>query len=235
MSGPPATRPIVLLLDVGNTLAFLDHNAVSLALADAEVTVSGASLSTAEPKTAERYQARLEQGAPHDWSWFMQSLLEDAGLDSALAQTLVPTLKQVHEKFNFWRRVPEGTADALDRIRAAGVRTAVVSNSEGKLDTLFEQIGLLDRVEFIVDSAREGVCKPDPEIFYRALRKLRVEAEHTVYAGDLPTVDVAGARAAGIHPVLIDPRAEHVGLDVWRATSVVEVVDQLLALPSQQA
>jgi putative hydrolase of the HAD superfamily len=56
-----------------------------------------------------------------------------------------------------------------------------------------------------VDSALEGVRKPDPEIFRRALARMGVSAERAIYAGDIPSVDVDGAHAAGMQAALIDP------------------------------
>ncbi|HEY9710559.1 MAG TPA: HAD family hydrolase, partial [Oculatellaceae cyanobacterium] len=43
--------------------------------------------------------------------------------------------------------------------------------------------------------------KPEPEIFYRALQKLRVTAEQSVFVGDHPTTDVLGAKNIGMKTV----------------------------------
>ena len=58
--------------------------------------------------------------------------------------------------------------------------------------------------EHVIDSTLEGVRKPDPEIFWRALSRMQASAADTMYAGDIPNVDVDGARAAGLDAVLID-------------------------------
>ena len=58
----------------------------------------------------------------------------------------------------------------------------------------------------IVDSAVVGVAKPDPRIFGFALDALGVPAGHTVlHVGDSLRYDVAGALAAGLRPVHMDP------------------------------
>ena len=70
---------------------------------------------------------------------------------------------------------------------------------------LFESLGLAAQFELVVDSALEGVRKPDPEIFRRALARMGgVAPSAALYAGDIPSVDVVGARAAGMEGVLID-------------------------------
>jgi putative hydrolase of the HAD superfamily len=62
------------------------------------------------------------------------------------------------------------------------------------------------RVGVVVDSAVVGVAKPDPAIFSIALDALGVPASRTVlYVGDSLRYDVAGAVAAGLQPVHLDP------------------------------
>jgi putative hydrolase of the HAD superfamily len=58
--------------------------------------------------------------------------------------------------------------------------------------------------ETVVDSSLVGVEKPDPQIFRIALERMGLGPEHAVFCGDLPAVDVEGARAAGLRPVLLD-------------------------------
>ena len=62
------------------------------------------------------------------------------------------------------------------------------------------------QVGVIVDSAVAGVAKPDPAIFGIALEALGVPASKTVlHVGDSVRYDVAGALAAGLQPVHLDP------------------------------
>jgi len=61
-------------------------------------------------------------------------------------------------------------------------------------------------VGVVVDSAVVGVAKPDPAIFGIALEALGVPASGTVlHVGDSLRYDVAGALAAGLEPVHLDP------------------------------
>ena len=77
----------------------------------------------------------------------------------------------------------------------------------------------------VLISDAEGVSKPDPEIFRRALERLGVDAAHACYIGNHPEVDVAGARAAGLKAVwrrdpFLPPPAE--------ADGVIEELGDLL-------
>jgi len=190
----------LLLLDAGNTVIYLDHAAVGT-----EVGLDAAVLRAAEDVAKARYQSMLKAGGSHDDGWFrfMAWLLEEAGFEGDV-EDAVRRLRAVHDDFNLWRRVPEGLVAAIEEVRAAGIRVGIVSNSEGKLDDVFSRVGVAHLFEHVVDSAFEGVCKPDPEIFRRALARFGVAAEKTLYAGDIPGVDVEGARRAGVHGALVD-------------------------------
>ena len=81
----------------------------------------------------------------------------------------------------------------------------MVSNSDGRAERHLENAGVREGIEFVVDSHRVGVEKPDPRIFAIALERLGTAPERALYVGDIRSVDETGARAAGLHFVLIDP------------------------------
>jgi putative hydrolase of the HAD superfamily len=73
-----------------------------------------------------------------------------------------------------------------------------------------------------------GVAKPDPAIFRLALDRLGVPASAAVMVGDVPSIDIDGARAAGVRAVLIDPLDLHPGIDVPRVPDVAALAEMLL-------
>lgn len=200
------TLPEVLLFDAGNTLVFLDHEALATAALAVDVQVTGAALERAEPSAKRRYEAALREGMSHEDGWYgyVSTLYELAGVDAARTSLATHAARAAHDQLNLWRKVPSDLVPALERGRARGLRYGIVSNSEGQLRELLEHVELAHYFETIVDSGLEGVRKPDPEIFRRALTRLDARASATLYAGDIPQVDVDGARAAGLEGVLID-------------------------------
>jgi putative hydrolase of the HAD superfamily len=94
-------------------------------------------------------------------------------------------------------------APALERMGRAGLRLVVVSNWDVSLHERLAETGIAGLVDGAVASAELGVAKPDPAIFAHALGLAGVPAADAVHAGDSPHEDVAGARAAGIEPVLV--------------------------------
>lgn len=220
----------VLLLDVGNTIAFLDVAAVAEVVRGEGHTVDAARLRTVEGRAKRRYEALLREGVSHEegWGLYLATLLEEGGLDASVARAMIAPLRASHDRLNLWRSVPGDLPPALERVRAAGVRLAIVSNSEGRLPELLEHVGLLGFFETIVDSHHEGVRKPDPEIFRRALARLAIAPSETVYLGDIPGVDVEGANAAGIDAVLVDPYGFYEDHPGPRVHSVAAWVDAYL-------
>ncbi|MFW5926047.1 MAG: HAD family hydrolase [Myxococcota bacterium] len=226
---PPV--PQALFLDAGNTVVFLDHGAVRDVLSDEGCEVPIERLRAAEGTAKRQYTAWLREGGSHEDGWFrlVGGMLREAGVPDARAEPLTRRVREVHDVLNLWRRVPEGLPEALDRVQRRGVRLAIISNSEGRLPELFEHVGLSGLFEVIVDSAHEGVCKPDPRIFRRALGRLGVAPEQSCYVGDLPEVDVEGARSVGMHAVLVDPLGFHEGYDrAPRVPSVADLIDRWL-------
>ena len=82
-------------------------------------------------------------------------------------------------------------------------------------------------VRVIVDSHVVGVAKPDPRIFDFALPYFDgIDRHEIAYVGDSVTMDVGGARAAGLHPILLDPYDDHPGADFERIRQLDRVDGQ---------
>jgi putative hydrolase of the HAD superfamily len=92
---------------------------------------------------------------------------------------------------------------ALEAARGRGQRLVVVSNWDVSLVGVLRALGLEPLLDGIVTSAGAGVRKPAPAIFAQALELAGVPAGDAIHVGDTLDEDVAGARAAGIEPVLI--------------------------------
>jgi HAD superfamily hydrolase (TIGR01549 family) len=101
-------------------------------------------------------------------------------------------------------RLFDDALPALDALRDAGHRLAVVSNWDVSLVATLRRLGIADRFAAVVYSAGVGAQKPDPRPFEVALRRLGVGAEHATHVGDDPRNDVEGARGAGLAAVLVD-------------------------------
>ncbi len=114
----------------------------------------------------------------------------------------------------------------LRALRARGVRLVVVSNWDISLHERLDELGLAPLLDGAVASAELGAAKPHPAIFHHALGIAGVPAGRAWHAGDSPEADVAGARAAGLVPVLV---ARH-GEPAPPGVAVVRSLDGLLSI-----
>ena len=65
-------------------------------------------------------------------------------------------------------------------------------------------MGLSPYLDFCLSPIEAGTEKPDKAMFLAALSHVNVEAGEAVHVGDQYRSDVLGARAVGIHGVLMD-------------------------------
>jgi putative hydrolase of the HAD superfamily len=115
-------------------------------------------------------------------------------------------------------------APALVRARRAESRIVVVSNWDVSLAEVLERVGLAPLIDGVVTSAAVGACKPDAEIFTRALALAGVGASQCLHVGDSLAEDVVGARAVGIAAVLLDRTGDAVlPAGVRRITGLAEL------------
>src|SRR5262249_50736405 len=82
-------------------------------------------------------------------------------------------------------------------LRAAGVPVGVLSNSEGRLAELIEEIGWGDDLAIVADSRRLGVEKPDPAIFARTAARPGVPADEILPLGGSGGADRQGGLGGG--------------------------------------
>jgi len=230
----------LLCLDAGNTVIFLDHSRLAeLArgqghdvLAEALIRTEGEAKALAETGGLLDV-AWTHRGRPGaiGWGRMVGTIVHRAGVAEASVPALLDAAWLIHEARNFWCKVPEGLGEALDAIRALGVKVAIISNSEGMLDRLFTDLGVLQHFDLVVDSGKVGVEKPDPRIFDFALERFGIPAARTLHLGDVFATDVLGARAAGIRHALIDPYGHCTGRhpEVPRVPGVVAVARAIAA------
>ena len=120
--------------------------------------------------------------------------------------------------------------EALDALRAAGVRLAVASNFDPRLPRLLAESGLAPRLDAIVHSAEVGVEKPHPALFEELLGKLDLPASAVVHVGDSRRDDVEGALAVGMRALWLtrgSPRGD--------LASLRELPARLLPAPADRA
>jgi putative hydrolase of the HAD superfamily len=211
-----------LLLDVGGTLVMPNFERMAAEYARDGVAVTPVALERAEAEV--RFQSDQPDHVRRHvdpWLSFMHGIAHFAGV-SEPPLAAFERLREYHDTTNLWENVIAGTESALAAL-AARYRLGVVSNANGTVRRKLVRVGLGHFFETVVDSAEEGIEKPDPRLFQIALERLGARPDETAYVGDIFKVDVLGARAAGLFAILIDPRGVYVDRACDRVGALAEV------------
>ena len=101
----------------------------------------------------------------------------------------------------------------------------VISNSrsEESVSAILRGAGIREYFAQVVSSGTEGVRKPDPEIFRRALGRLGLTPAQAFYVGNLARVDALAARRAGLHSVWLHRGGTGFGEEPPEITSLSEL------------
>jgi putative hydrolase of the HAD superfamily len=228
-------RPRAVFFDAGNTLLRMDYAAIARELRRHGARVSAAALQRAEWRARVRLDDEVlgatavstESRATGDR--YLQLLLEEIGVtDVATVRAVEAWRRDYNPPVGVWGRADPQAAAALTAVRDAGLVAGVISNSNGSARAILEALGLTAYLHFVLDSFEEGVEKPDPRLFRIGLERAGVRADEAAYVGDLYSVDVLGARAAGIEAVLLDPGRCWGARDCRTARDVLAAVQLLL-------
>lgn len=196
-----------------------DREVLETALGDAWRTMSGL-----VPAGVDRY-GHFAGGEAEYWLRFARCAIERAGggdVSPAFVGRALDRLREVFRRPDSWKVFPE-VEETLAKLRSEGARLAVVSNWDSRLHGLLGDLGLARYFDAIVVSCDTGFEKPSPVIFERALRALGADSASALHVGDVPELDLDGARAAGVDAILVDRHGRH--------TSRVERLVDLGELP----
>jgi putative hydrolase of the HAD superfamily len=101
-----------------------------------------------------------------------------------------------------WQLYPE-VPEVLEQL-CPRFQLAVVSNFDGRLRLILQHLGISNYFSYIFISSELGADKPDPEIFRRATKVLRLDANEVLHVGDDPERDWKAAAAAGLSVFRLD-------------------------------
>lgn len=221
-----------VFLDAGGVLLYPNWWRVSDALAKHGVTVSPEALMRADPVARRELDDMGVIGGTTDasrgWLFFDLVLAHAGTARSDATAAALSELHAYHTTSNLWEYVPPDVVPALESLRARGLQLVVVSNANGTLLAHMERLGLTARFDCILDSADEGVEKPDPRFFEIALARSGARKASTIHVGDLYYVDVIGARNAGLRAVLMDEANLRPDADCPRVHSLDELVETIV-------
>jgi len=150
--------------------------------------------------------AKLEE--PH-FNLRISNALESIGYSDVESEIVAGTTNEFCEGFMDYVRIDDHAKNALEKLHEE-YKLGIVSNFAIPecVDKLLEKHDLNKLFDVVVVSGAVNKRKPSPEIFQKALEKIGVSAENTVFVGDTVDADVVGAKAAGMKSIFIERRVQ---------------------------
>lgn len=231
-----ATPPEAVLLDVGGIFHLPSHEHVLGACRRGGFEADADRLDRAHYRGTTAFHVDYTGELPWAelWDGYLSEYATELGVPDDLRTDVLEHLHAEFAAAAMWSRVIPGSVDDLRVLADTGVRLGVISNADGTVaarlreqEVLQVGAGLGVRVECVIDSGEVGVLKPDPRIFTIALDAMGLAPEQAWYIGDMPGIDVIGARAARIEPLVIDPYDFHSGHDYGTVASLRDVAERV--------
>ena len=127
----------------------------------------------------------------------------------------------------------EDTIPALKELVAKGYSLGVISNLRRDMDQLCQRMGMAKYLDYCISSEQAGSEKPHAPIFLAALERSTASPDEALHVGDQYRSDVLGARAVGMHTVLIDRGGWHPEVnDCPRISSLSDLAGLLEQAPA---
>ena len=231
-----ATRFDVVFLDAGGVLVSPDPVQIGERFAGAGLRIDVDRLFEAHYR-AVRAMDETPTDRPdetHAYDAYYGTYVDVLGLTGADADRGAQLLADVWSTSRVWTAPLPWATSGLAAIAATGLPIVIVSNADGTVAEMLATAAVCQvgdgagtSVTHVIDSTAVGVAKPDPRIFELALEVVDASPERAVHGGDAYRYDVLGARAAGVHPVLMDPIGIRQDADCDRTASLDHVVSLL--------
>lgn len=196
-----------LFFDAGGTLVDLNYSFLRKLVSDRGYNTEESTLAYAEGKARiwVDLMLRKDKVKPVDlWNSYFNILFNNIVTKDKDMKEIVNHLWEVNASDGLWKTPVDGVEGTLQELKKRGYPMSVISNAHGRVAKDLEDAGLSSYFDHIFDSHWVGVEKPDPAIFQLAMSRVDVNPAESLYVGDVFSIDIVGARKAGIKAFLID-------------------------------
>lgn len=129
------------------------------------------------------------------------------------------TVKQRLETYRMYTKPRATVISTLTKLRSEGFKIGLISDCGFEIPTIWDDFPFATLLDATVFSCCAGVMKPDPSLYKLACERLNVDPSRCLYVGDGGSRELTGARAMGMHPVLIRVDTDH-HMDIHRPDAV---------------
>ncbi|MBO4324269.1 MAG: HAD family hydrolase [Lachnospiraceae bacterium] len=97
--------------------------------------------------------------------------------------------------------IPPASIGLLQELKARGILVGLISNCFSDEAEMIKNSRIYQYFDAVKLSYEQGICKPDPAMYYRIAAELGVEPEECLYVGDGGSNELAVAKEIGMKPV----------------------------------
>jgi len=209
-----------ILFDLGSTLIYFDGNwTETLPESNAKLLrslqASGIELGTI---FVDRFRAQLQayyadrdtDFIEYTTTYVLRDVLAGFGYDSVPDPVIRDALAAMFAVTQRYWKSEADTHSTLEILRQRGYRLGLISNAgdDADVQTLLDRSDLRRYFDVILTSAGEGIRKPNPKIFWKALDSLGTLPANAAMIGDKLGADILGAKNTGIYSIWITRRAD---------------------------
>lgn len=116
--------------------------------------------------------------------------------------------------------VNQQVIDLLSEVKSKGYHTAIVTNNVKEFSSAWQSMIPMEHVDIVVDSAFEGIRKPDPRIYQMAIDRLSAHHGEQLLPGNCMFLDdvesnVVSAQGLGIRGLVVTPSPAETVSRLW--------------------
>jgi putative hydrolase of the HAD superfamily len=118
--------------------------------------------------------------------------------DDYVAKVCKKRLEALGDTFD---AIPPASIALLKELKERGILIGLISNCFSDEAEMIKNSRLYQYFDAVKLSYEQGICKPDPALYYRIAAELGVEPEECLYVGDGGRNELAVAKEVGMKPV----------------------------------
>jgi REG-2-like HAD superfamily hydrolase len=148
--------------------------------------------------------------------------------DEVRLYQLAQSIHQEFSRHTSWEVYPD-VIQTLETLKTRGYNLGVISDWGSALGPILQKLHLSQYFDCLLISAVTRHAKPSPHLYELALQRANTISDYSLHIGDSYVLDVLGARAVGITPVLLDRarKLEESNVDCLLVHSLDELLDLL--------
>ena len=221
------TRKPYLIFDAGGVLVFPDFNLLAKLGNQARISTSPHQIAQTHARFLWRLDENIAQSHQLPRISYFQDIFKQISDSEEKIKAAIELSSRADKIKHIWSVTYPWVAESLQRLKDLGYRMAVISNSDGRVDQILQDLGIRAFFEIVIDSFVVGVEKPDPHIFEIALQSLGWHPDETIYIGDIFYIDVWGANQAGLGAIHLDNMGLYDNWDGIHISSIQQLPELL--------